>query len=38
MLVNQRVKCGADRTCTDGRYHDPYLDRYYREDDKIPSE
>jgi hypothetical protein len=37
-LVKERVKCGADCTCNDGRGHGPYLYRYYREDGKLTSE
>jgi len=37
-LVEERVKCGADCTCNDGRGHGPYLYRYYREDGKLTSE
>jgi hypothetical protein len=37
-LVKERVKCGADCTCNDGRGHGPYLYRYYRKDDKLTSE
>jgi hypothetical protein len=37
-LVKERVKCGADCTCNDGRGHGPYLYRYFREDGKLRSE
>lgn len=37
-LVKERVKCGADCTCNDGRGHGPYLYRYYREGGKLTSE
>ena len=37
-LVKERVKCGADCTCNDGRGHGPYLYRYYREGGSLTSE
>lgn len=36
-LVKERVKCGADCTCNNGRGHGPYLYRYYREDGSLTS-
>lgn len=37
-IVKERVKCGADCTCNDGRGHGPYLYRYFREGGKLTSE
>jgi len=37
-LVKERVKCGADCTCNDGKGHGPYLYRYYREGGSLASE
>jgi len=37
-IVKERVKCGADCTCNDGRGHGPYKYRYFREDGKLTSE
>lgn len=37
-LTKERVKCGADCTCNDGRGHGPYLYRYYREGGSLTSE
>ena len=37
-LVKERVKCGANCTCNDGRGHGPYLSHYYRKGGKLTSE
>lgn len=37
-LVKERVKCGADCTCNDGKHHGPYIYRYVRKNGKLTSE
>lgn len=37
-LVKERVKCGADCTCNDGKGHGPYLYRYFRKGGSLTSE
>lgn len=37
-IVKERVKCGADCECNEGRGHGPYLYRYYRDGGTLKSE